>query len=372
MSHAADNSPATRQWGAEQLGIGPDASSAEARTALIKRLSEASFVPPEIWYEAAHTFGVAANRVAFCRGRAFRAEAAAALRNELDDFRERFWDLDPAARMERSQDLAARCAIEPMLARQVKQLAGGLELDVRPIAALDGRPGQLARELLAQFVLRPADRAARRRAWVAQAEGTSREWSDAIKTVQRQAPKLVQLDSSLLAELADRGRFQATTSNPVSFKMIEPSQQQPVQTGGGGSKWTVIVIVIVISNLVRFAASNRSSNSPSYNRPSNRSPQLISIPKPTTAQVEKMLDDIKRQYPNAPDDRPAGGYPNEAYLRLLGYDVDMLLRIRTAPASSETGPRDPPLPDRKSPGTYDPKSVDLLIESLKERQGKQP
>src|SRR5262245_976661 len=94
--------PASRRhWAAKALGLEPDASTEQARSALLRRLATAEFVPTPSLYEAVRAFGVASSRATFGREDSARHAQELSLRRDVEQFRDEYWELSPADRRRR-------------------------------------------------------------------------------------------------------------------------------------------------------------------------------------------------------------------------------------------------------------------------------
>jgi hypothetical protein len=287
----------------------------------MRRLAHAEFVPPESWCEAARGLEVAKDRVVFCRGRSFHSEADAALRNELAAFRAAYWQLPPSERRRCWEQLKVRCEPFALIARQVASLANALDYDVCSIAGLEGRAKLLAEQLLTLSALSPTDRATRRREWLAQVDGTSKEWTAAVSKLQQVAPAIVQFDASLVGELTDRDRVAAARRKPVRVKIKVRREAEAVEAPSG-SRLPWFLVFIVVSGLIKIVGLVGSSSSPTRYPPRTTFRQPSSTPR------------------SQPVDRPPDVQTNESDLRPFGVDVGE--RSKADPAGSGVDSTTPP------------------------------
>jgi hypothetical protein len=315
-----------RRWAAAQLGVAPDASPEEARSAFLRRLPEEDFVPPAAWAWAVRVL---------CGDRpgpwqsAADAEAARAagegLRDEVEEFAGRFWALQPAERRARWDGLVARAAFSPPLRARLDAVAAGLDVPAPgPARGDDLRAAELARRVGELFVLRPGPRA---RAWQAfweEIRDSRREWRRATRVFRRRRPDLAALLPDEVGELAAA----ATTKPPAA-----PRKPRPTASAGPAKdyRWAFYVVLMAVG--VVFRAVTGPSTAPTAAPPRPVYPQL-----PVFKDGDSVMPDVRR----IPPDKMG-----EAARRLLG-----LPPTTNPPPGKPPGAPSPPAPSvGAAPGT---------------------
>jgi hypothetical protein len=202
MTIGTDPEPAAwrLRWAGEQLGVDAEASAAEARAALLRRLPEVDFVPPPEWREALRILSGEAPRPGAV-DEAARAEEER-LRDEVEEFADCFWSLAPSRRRERWGELLGRCAEIPALRTRLRLLEPGLDLASFPAGGDDPLVAELAGQVQTLFVLRPAERALAWRALLRRIEGQMGAWEAAARKLKKRHRALAGLEPDRLSELA--------------------------------------------------------------------------------------------------------------------------------------------------------------------------
>jgi hypothetical protein len=306
-----------RRWAAEQLSVPETANVAEARTALLRCLPECDFVPPPPWLRAVAI--LAGRQLPGAGGRAGEAavwhEEAQRLRDEVEAFAEQFWTFSIAERRRQWEQLRSTCAGVPALNARLERLERGL--DVRP-AQPDG-DGPLVVELVSGLpqlvVLRPAERANRRRALLRAAENDMAGWQSAAFRVQSWYPSIAELEPTLLAELALGGSRRQERARMVQ-DLFRPRRRVVENTAPApegpklGYGWVVVVMLVLGVLRAGVGGLSRSTAPPKPDPPSR--PALEGLlqwePKPdpqwdhlrTTKQAEterlrKLIEEMHRK-----------------------------------------------------------------------------
>jgi hypothetical protein len=198
-----DPPPWLRRWAAERLGVSADAPPAEARTALLRRLPTAEFVPPPDWKAAAEILqGQPPAPPAEVAARAAEAER---LREAIETFAGQFWDLPPEERKPRWLELYDRSAGFPAAADRMLGLESAL--DVHPVPPdEDSRLMAELAYLIQELAVTPsAERAARRRELLRRMEQAVDAWQVAEYDLRQLRPDIVALDPELGQRLRNWG-----------------------------------------------------------------------------------------------------------------------------------------------------------------------
>jgi hypothetical protein len=301
-----------RRWAAEQLGVDAQASALEARSVFLRRLVESDFVPPAMWPQALAMLDGRPAPVGEARA---RREEAERLRGEVEEFAERFWLLPVDERWRRWQELFDACTMVVALRARLTALKRGL--DIGPAEA--GRPqiADVVRNLQQLFVLRPAERAARRRELLVAAQNDRAAWQVAA-VVRHQYPEIAALEPQFLAELAkgaERQQRRAGVQRAL-FRTRRPAAPKPVTSGGGSGRfpWWVLGIIGVVIGAIRAGIGDKPSSRPEPVRPSFvqprwSQPQMPTFSPPPDVDVQKLLDDLRRSSRASPGAPPSQSKP---------------------------------------------------------------
>jgi hypothetical protein len=257
--------PPAAKRAAAALGV-PGNDPAAARAAFLRRLPAAGFVPPPEWRAAVRAL---TGRPAPGPGALPDAGDAPdddGPRAEVEAFAAAFWSLAPAERRARWQDLLDRCAGDPPLAARLRRLEGGVDLDAIPPGSGRGRVQELASVLQELFVLRPAERAARRRERLGGLSGPATAWAAAVRQLQVQYPAVASLDPPLI------GRLGTLTHRPTA-----PAPRPPAGPAWEVSaRWVFLGLGLLLGTLLRFS-DNSTTTLPSRIVPA---PPRIPVPPP--------------------------------------------------------------------------------------------
>src|SRR5262245_8682799 len=233
------DSPAAAR-AAAALGV-PAGDPSAARAAFLRRLPAAGFVPPPEWRAAARTptGRPAAGPGALPDPGADPDDGGA--RAEVEAFAAAFWSLAPAERRARWQGLLDRHAADPPLAARLRRLEPGLDLDAVPADGGRTRVRELAAVVQELFVLRPAERAARRRERLGELSAAPAAWVAAVRQLHAQHPAVAALDPPLVGRLAALApRAAAPAARPPARPAWELS-----------ARWVFLGLGLLLGTLLR-------------------------------------------------------------------------------------------------------------------------
>jgi PAS domain-containing protein len=193
---------------AEALGLGPDASPADARAAFLRRLRDADCLPPLREHEAFHFL---AGRPLALRSRlgaeVHRAEKDR-LSAEIEAFARDLFAMPIPERRERWEQLIESCDGHDRLIDRLQRLKPGLKID--PAAVCDSSAGveRLARLACELFVLPSREAAIHRQAWLHELLDESGQqsvpWGKVVKRLRRRFPAIHALAPEFFAQLAPK------------------------------------------------------------------------------------------------------------------------------------------------------------------------
>ncbi len=268
-----NTAPDPAAWAAREVGLSPGAPPAEVRSALLREVTRAGFVPPPSRQQAWQVITAAPGS---CPPEVLLAEEAQ-LRGEVDDFAAAFFATPVAARQLRWQALSAQCAFSPPLAARLAALHPALGLDLRLGEIGNPRTAQLASHVAGLFVLAPAARAAQRQAVLRGMQADMTGWEEIARQLQAVAPTLATLEPTLLASILGwRAQQQRLTrlregrqspSRPTprnAARAAGPTPKAPAAKGSGGRAigWGSVILVGFVVRVCIGLGSHSSSNVP--------------------------------------------------------------------------------------------------------------
>jgi hypothetical protein len=264
----AESSPASIQdptgWAAEQLGLGPRASTSEVRAAFLRRLPDVDFLPPEAWqraYQQLTASGPFAPDSATGSPRLLQVEEDR-LRREVENFASQFFRLPATNRKLRWQDLRKRCGSAPYLVARLRRLEPGLGLP-EPVALLaaeeDPHVRNLAARLCQLFACRPTEGIVRREELLREMGQDPLSAADAAERLQKHYIGIAGLDSALVNHLiswrhageAEPDKHVVAPSSETVDKIFKTFLQVAVVTA---------VLILAGAMLRRFLDIMRDSN----------------------------------------------------------------------------------------------------------------
>lgn len=201
---------------AAALDVPADATPDAARAAFLRKLADADFAPPEGWVAAVNRLGGA--NVPLSPDAV--ADAADAVRDEVDAFAAAFWSLTPEVRRATWSDLHARCPAGPTAAFLL-HLEIGLSAPTAPLP--DPATEELAAFARELFVLRPRPRAVRRGEWLSEHAAAGPALTAAARRIEVDVPALAVLDRPLFGRLSGKGG--RTLAVPPSARVPTPEPE---------------------------------------------------------------------------------------------------------------------------------------------------
>ncbi len=229
----------------------------------------------------------------------YAAAPDAAFAADVRAFAAAFWSLPPADRRARWRELAGR-PVGPAAARLADLEPG---LGVAPAAQPDPRAAELADLVRELFVLPPAERAARRGAWLAVAARRDPAWAAASRAVLRTDLPLARLDERLfdwfstgdrpaaVAAVADADAWVRRPGRPVhqpGRPVLDPGAAVvPAANAGGlgcltGPGAVIFALFVIVRIIIAAAGSSRSTPPPTYTPPPAYTPAPSAWVPPTT------------------------------------------------------------------------------------------
>src|SRR5262249_11332930 len=141
-------------WAARELGLDAHADPAAARAEFLRRLPEVEWVPPATWPVAVEVLSGWAQPTSMTPAREGALHThERQLREEVDAFTWRFFQMPPDKRRQQWQALSVRCREYPALAAWLGHLETGLAV-AEDLPQAPDRAGVLADALCELFVLR--------------------------------------------------------------------------------------------------------------------------------------------------------------------------------------------------------------------------
>lgn len=246
--------PALRRWAAEQLGVEENATPGEARAAFLARLREANFLPPPAWRSALGLLQHGLPGRWSADDEAARRTWEEALRDEVETYASQFFSLPVDFRQQRWRELLASCELcSPRLSARLIALEGGLRVDATAIPREGSPVGDLARDVMRLFVMRPEERASARLALIVELESNAEQANEAACGLEARYTPLVSLDPALVNHLKES---QQRVGRRDALHRRLRSKRRPVVTSSrennGRSRGLGFAIAIGLFALLRF------------------------------------------------------------------------------------------------------------------------
>lgn len=196
--------PTRRDLAAELLGLPLDADAHAARVAFARQLTEANGHPSALLDEA---FRALTETAAACPelDRLWHEQ----LRQRVRAFASDYWNMPPAERRQRWEELRPASLVAPEVAKYLAHLRAGLDWDPanapkEPLAEL------MCRNVCEVYVLPPGARAIRLDEVLVFCGGEPQPWSTAVRQLRRDYPELAKLAPEVLdAQRVGRQRTKA-------------------------------------------------------------------------------------------------------------------------------------------------------------------
>ena len=248
--------PALQRWAAEQLGVDESASPVAVRAAFWGRLREANFLPPSAWRSALSLLQHGLPDHWSGDHEAPRRIWEEVLRAEVETFAAQFFSLPVDSRQQRWRELLASCEpCFPRLSARLAALEVGLRVDATAVPREGSPVGDLARDIMRLFIMRPEERASARLALIVEFERNAEQAYEAAFGLGARYTPLVALDSALVNHLKESKQREGRRD---ALHRRLRSKRRPVVTSShktqGSSRGLAFVIAIVIFVLIRFLA----------------------------------------------------------------------------------------------------------------------
>ena len=320
---------------AQLLGVSPEATPAEARSAFLQRLERVDFLPSEEWCAGAAVLMGETSAGGLRFGTAAMERCASEeLRADVEAFCRDFWSLSLPERTERWQRLQQRAKGNLPLGEFLRSLFEGIGVEADEFIGLDGLPGKMAGFIKEAFALRPLEKAARRREWLAEITESIPVRLDAVRLFRDTAHRLAALESDWLDQCVSLWK-EAAYPRPARIAPIG-TVEKAGSAKGKGYEWTNYLIfgvgfLLLKAILVGFSTS--SSPSQPDRVPSNTSNTQFHLgersPKfdVTTGDPVRFPQEVKRQFDEM--------YSKGRYDEIPRYDFRTLIAIGVDPEKIE-------------------------------------
>jgi hypothetical protein len=297
-----------RAWAARLLGVQPDVTPDEVRALFRRRLAEEDFLSPPTWQQAVAVLTGAEAPAAVRLAAAFEEEER--LREEVEAFAVRFFGYAPEERERRWQELADRGGFAPALAARLEQLKPGLAID--PVTGGNGdRADQLAGHVLELFVLRPSERAFRRRVLSQELRQDLTGCRKAVRQLRERYPSLAALQKEWLDELQGGECLQRRAAWVRRWRRR------------GAAVWAALLyvndspfawwlILVLFGSGVSLVTSRQHNPTKVPSRTHSRSPADAAREGGEPArqeELDRLLEKLRKQREQKPDRAPASARP---------------------------------------------------------------
>jgi hypothetical protein len=248
-------------WAAEQLGVGPQTPPEEVRAAFLRSLPQRDFVPPASVRQALRILAPVkpSGLPSLPSDDSDFLAREGELRAEIERFAVEFFNLGLGRRQQRWQELYDRCSWSQTLGARLRALVPGLKVDRNCLASAGPYRRRLAHYVCDLFLLRPAERAAQRRALLEGMADDMGEWEWAAKQMLRENAALAGLEPGFVRQVASRQSQQRA----LEQRRHRPSPRKKATSGSGENRWIAWLAIIVVVGIVKIIAGTSSSkNSP--------------------------------------------------------------------------------------------------------------
>jgi hypothetical protein len=298
------NDTALVQWATRQLGLDETASEDAVRAAVRARLAQDDFLPALRRQQAVQLL-CRADRSKVLPPLALDDEEQR-LREEIDEFVQRFFQLSNVERRRQWRALQRQCQLFPPLAARLGALEAGLDAPGTDALPTDPLDRELAEHLQSLFTARRALQPGLRRALLQKLEPEMKRWSAVAWSCETNHPALADLDPQLMQQLANwtqRKKLQAKGRKQRIPVPVESSGGTGGSSGWGGGQYAWIVIVIVVG-LLRLLASGSNSNRSSAPPTVQFKPPTQFEPLAKTFDPHSFQSDILKELGNRPGEFP--------------------------------------------------------------------
>jgi hypothetical protein len=268
----SDREHLMRHWAAKQLGVSPEATPAEARAAFLRQLPDEEFVPAPALVRGARALAAFGSDVPpdpRAEAEALQ-EAEEAVRAEIEDFADQYWEISVGPRRAKWEALMARADFSRSLRTRLRDLEAGLNIaDPGLPAGVDPYLRELASTLCNLYVLRQARRA---RAWQdsrKQIRIRMWDWKDAALACRERYPALAALLPNLIEELVSWWGPQSY--NPPRTARALAAEAQPRQQ----YRWVIAVLLLGVSSIVRTLSGIGNYTAPPPEFPNSSRPPVF-------------------------------------------------------------------------------------------------
>lgn len=295
------NDAALVRWATRQLGLDETAAADAVRAAVRARLAQDDFLPGLRRQQAVQLL-CRADRPKVLPPLALDDEEQR-LREEIDEFVQRFFQLGRAERRRQWWELQRQCQQFPTLYIRLSALEAGLDAPGTDALPADPFDHELAEYLQSLFTARRSLQPGLRRALLQRLEPEVRRWSAVAWGFQENYPSLAALDTQFVQQLANWGQRKKMQAKGRRQR-IPLTTESSASTGGGsssGGQYAWIVIVILVGLLRLLTSGCSSNNSPLPTGPIQFEPsrKITFNPHPLQTEILKELD--KKQPGEFPD-----------------------------------------------------------------------
>jgi hypothetical protein len=265
MATPSSTNPATlgqdlKAWAADQLQVEPGAPPGQVRAAFLRQVQTENGT---VDLAAREALLILVGRPNAARPGLALEAAELALDRAVDEFASRFFALGIAERKVVWEGLKARGQGFVRVDARLAALRPGLYLVLPPLDR-HSPAGQLVSAIRKLFVLRPADRAAARQAWLNEADSLRQwqAWVEAARQLRRDHPATAELEPELMSRLAD-AQVVAEQKAKLNHRMRQAARAETAGAAKqGNSRWWAWSVAVACLTCARLACTGPFSSRP--------------------------------------------------------------------------------------------------------------
>ncbi|HEY2839791.1 MAG TPA: hypothetical protein VGJ26_11615 [Pirellulales bacterium] len=304
-----------RRWACAALGVAEDAPQDAVRAAFLKQVGEADFflssdnvVAWQTLTGALAPYDFSASVDSSRAERILRERLNEMLRAPIEEFAERFFDVEVSERAEQWFDLLSRCQSSPALVARLRGLSAGLHVDRQAVlsevaaSGLVGAPSNknssrsqepnertVAEKIFEMFVLRPIDRAERQQEALLAWQTDFKAWQAATRRFKKQFPKIAALDAEFVDTILHPPKPPRLAPATQKEREVATAQATAANKGTGWARSIGVFLVLMCVSAVSRCSREESRKSKflapqrqNYPQLQPQPPQnLPTIPSPT-------------------------------------------------------------------------------------------
>jgi hypothetical protein len=243
-----------RSWAAGILKLEEPYSPERVRAAFLAKLDEFHGAAPLAVRQAFQvlTGKWHSDQLQVARFYPIRSAHEEVLCQSVEEFSTQFWDMPPAARRRRWEELLSACARAPKASVRLRGMAGAVDLEA-PMSGFDEITSELIAGLKRLSVCGLVAGALLREQLIEKAQG-QRKWRVAVDRLRSNLPALAQLHNGFLSQVGQRN----------APPRLQPRKAAAQKASGSGlrPRWLTLFIIIALVRAFGGGCSDNVTNTP--------------------------------------------------------------------------------------------------------------